>query len=75
MSYLRGKNEPNFTETLNKTKTKWSFLEDKVKLLDQFLASVQKVYESRRNIYGKYKGGALKGKDREEYHAWSDFLR
>jgi hypothetical protein len=33
MSYLRGKEEPNFTEMITKTKTKWNFLEEKIILL------------------------------------------
>lgn len=44
MSFLRGKEEANFNEMIPKTKTKWSFLEDKMVLLERFMAEMLKKY-------------------------------
>lgn len=74
MSFLRGKEEPNFTDSISKTKLKWDFLHSKMLLLERFLAQMQTQYDARRAIYNRYRAG-LRLKDKKEYKEWEEFLR
>lgn len=62
MSFLRGKEEPNFVDMIAKTKLKWNFLEEKMILLERFMAEMQRQYDGRRYIYNKYKAAIYKVK-------------
>lgn len=62
MSFLRGKEEPNFIDMIAKTKVKWSFLEEKMILLEKFMTEMQKQYDGRRSIYNRYKTGIYRVK-------------
>lgn len=70
MSFLRGKEEANFNEMIPKTKSKWHFLEEKMVLLEKFMAEMLKKYDNRRQIYNRYKAGILRIKDKKEYKEW-----
>jgi hypothetical protein len=52
---------------IGKTRLKWNFLEEKMILLEKFIAQMQKQYEGRRSIYNRYKAGVLKIKERRDY--------
>ena len=43
MTYLRGKEEPNFNELISKVKGKWKSLEYKIKIIEEFLKGVVKL--------------------------------
>ncbi len=60
MSFLRGKEEVNFNDLIAKTKSKWSFLEDKMILLESFMAEMLKKYDGRRAIYNRSKAGIFR---------------
>lgn len=70
MSFLRGKEEPNFTEMIAKTRIKWNFLEEKMVLLERFMTEMQRQYDGRRSIYNRYKNAVLRVKDKKEYREW-----
>jgi hypothetical protein len=55
MTYLRGKDEPNFGELITKVRGKWFSLEHKIKLIESFLNEMYKLEERRKLIYHKHK--------------------
>jgi hypothetical protein len=65
MSSLRRREDPNFNESIAKIKLKWTFLEEKVTLLEKFFAAMQQQYEKRKVIYGRYKPALLRLKERK----------
>lgn len=75
MTSLRGKEEMNFKDMIEKARQKWSFLEQKITLMDKFLRAVLKQYDTRKSIYARYKNVLLKMKDKEEFRDWQVFLR
>jgi hypothetical protein len=44
MSSLRRKEDANFNDSIAKIKLKWTFIEDKVALLEKFFAAMQQQY-------------------------------
>lgn len=44
MSSLRRKEDANFNDSIAKIKLKWTFIEEKVALLEKFFAAMQQQY-------------------------------
>lgn len=55
MTHLRGKSQYNFNEIITKVKGKWLLLENKIKLVENFLANMHKLNESRKLAYLRQK--------------------
>ena len=55
MTYLRGKEVPNFNELISKVKGKWLSLDHKVHMIEDFLTGMLRLEEGKKMVYHRHK--------------------
>lgn len=55
MTYLRGKEVPNFTEQISKVKGKWLSLDYKVQIIEDFLKGMLRLEDGKKMVYQRHK--------------------
>ena len=55
MTYLRGKEVPNFTELISKVKGKWLSLDYKVQSIEDFLKGMLRLEDGKKTVYQRHK--------------------